>query len=67
MKRRELHEVVDEQIRGSDSMAIRASVQKATDALFEASVTPDEMAVRCEVVSGYLCWIANALRARVKP
>lgn len=62
MKRRELHEIVDEQIRGSDTMAIRASVQKATDALFEANVTPDEMAVRCEVVASYLRQISIALR-----
>lgn len=64
MKRRELNEAVDAQINHASTMAIRAAVQKATGALFEAGVTPEGMAKQCEIVAGYLCRIADALRAK---
>ena len=64
MKRAELNEVVDVQIGHASTMAIRASVQKATGALFEAGVTPEGMARQCDIVAGYLRRIADALRAK---
>lgn len=63
MKRTELNEVVDAQLRAA-GQPVRAAVQKATGTIFEAGITPEQAAAHCDAIGVHLRRIADALRAK---